>query len=782
MNHLRLIISFLILMPSILSRAQDNTGCNLRLFGKITDSENNLPVAYVSVYPSGGIPFTSADSLGFYQLNKLCPGKTIITVSRPGFIQDQYEIYLSADTSIDFKIKFDPSFFKTVEIISTRNQLLKDGIATTITPKELDKLRGNLLADITKNIPGVHSLNVGNNVSKPVIHGLHSNRILILNNGVRLEGQQWGSDHGPEIDPFIAHKITVVKGAGTLRYGADAIGGVIITEPKSMPQETGIGGTINIAGNSNGRLGIISGMLEGKSKWLPALSLRIQGTLKKGGNIHTPDYFIKNTGSRENNFSLTAAYNKGRFNSTIYHSKFYSEMGIFSGSHIGNITDLRNAIRSGKPFEESGFTYNIDRPYQQVLHDLTKADVSYEINKNNKISFQLSRQYNERSEFDKHRPLNDSLSALNRPELLMKLTTHMAEIHFSTRHNKNWESQFAFSGIDQANTYRGRYFIPNFRQQGLGSFVSTRYKVRNTTVEGSLRYDIRALQVFKYDADQIVSPEHIYKNISASITATQQITDKLEITINTASAWRPPTANELYSDGLHHGSASTEIGDSELRSERLYSTQGVIAYRNQILNLEVSPYFNYIDNFIFLDPQSSPTVTIRGSFPTFRFNQADVLLKGLDNTAGLQLGEHMRIIGSMSLLRALNKQTNDHQVMMPADSYRLKFEYYFREYKRFQNTSVSAQYHYVNKQWRVPANVDLLGPPDGYGLFGIQITSDIRLFDQNMTMMIGVNNLLNTSYRDYLNRFRYFTDETGRNITLRIVIPITSTKTSNEKN
>ena len=719
----------------------------------------------------GGIPFTSSDSLGLFKLNNLCVGQTILTISRPGFIEEKREFVLISDTTINFSIRFDPSFFKTVEISDQREQDIPSGISGTITPHEMERLRGNLLADITKTLPGVNALQSGSNISKPIIHGLHSNRILILTNGVRLEGQQWGTDHGPEFDPFVAKKITVVKGAGTLRYGSDAIGGVIISEPDALRTSAGLDGAINIVGATNGRSGIVSGKIRGKSTRIKGLSLGMQGTLKKGGNIRTPNYFLKNTGVEETNFSANGDYNHNKWNLSAYVSKFKTEIGIFSGSHIGNITDLLRAIESKQPSETSDFTYEINRPYQAVEHDLSKYEVSYFPNKNNRLKILYSRQYNQRAEFDKHRPRNDSLASLNEPELLMKLTTHQSEISWIRNPNKKWSSEWVLNGINQANTYRGRYFIPNYRLQGIGFYGRQKYNSANYSLEASVRYDLRELNVFRAtDGEQNLS-NHKYSGLSAAITSTHVLNEFWNFAINGASAWRIPTANELYSDGLHHGAASIEKGDPQLVPERLWSLQTNLNFKKNNLILDVSPYFNYITDFIFAEPQRIPVVTIRGTFPLHQFSQTDAVITGSDFALTLNASEKIRLTGRASLLRAFNRKLGDYQIMMPSDSYFIQADYFARDYKKLTNNTLTISGQFANKQWRVPANSDLTGPPSAYFLIDIAASTLVKIKKQSATISLTVSNLLNQTYRNYLNRFRYFTDEQGRNITLRISIP-----------
>ena len=213
----------------------------------------------------------------------------------------------------------------------------------------------------------------GPSIFKPMIHGLHSNRVLILNNGIRQEGQQWGSEHGPEIDPFIASELKVVKGANGVRYGPDAIAGVVLVEPAALRDSAGLGGRLDLVGMSNGRTGAVSGMLEGNFGKIPALAWRVQGTLKRGGDVHTPDYFLNNTGLREYNFSAAAGWTKKNYGVDVFYSQFNTDIGIFGGAHIGNLTDLELAIERDTPLVVTPFSYEIGRPFQHIEHELTQG-------------------------------------------------------------------------------------------------------------------------------------------------------------------------------------------------------------------------------------------------------------------------------------------------------------------------------------------------------------------------------------------------------------------------
>ena len=180
-----------------------------------------------------------------------------------------------------------------------------------------------------------------------MIHGLSGNRILTLNQGIRQEDQQWGTEHAPNLDPFSSDRITVVKGAASVQYGSDAMGGVILTEPVDLPRTAGINGEVRGVGILNGRGGGGNAMLQGGLKGLRGFGWRVQGSGKMLGDSESPEYVLSNTGMREQGASATIGYRDLRYRSTLYVSWFQRELGILRASHIGNLTDLDNAISNG---------------------------------------------------------------------------------------------------------------------------------------------------------------------------------------------------------------------------------------------------------------------------------------------------------------------------------------------------------------------------------------------------------------------------------------------------
>lgn len=744
--------------------------CGYHLHGQVLLEQSDEPVAFAKVYIQELGKATLTDSAGHYSFGGLCLGKYTIECTHISCQSLETHIHLDEDTDHLMHIHQKELSLDEVVIRTQKGEEKPAQAAQTLSGIELQQSTGLTLGEALQQIPGVSSLQTGASIVKPVIHGLHSNRVLILNNGVRQEGQQWGQEHAPEIDPFIAKKLTVIKGASSVRYGSDAIAGVIRVDPAPLPDSAGIHGEVNLVGHSNGRQGVTSAIVEGNPSALPGLSWRVQGTGKRGGDMKAPSYYLTNTGVREVNFSGALAYQRQRWGVEAFASQFKTEIGILSAAHIGNLTDLISAIESPQPSVIAPFSYAINRPYQDIRHQLLKTGAYLRLDDGNKLSLTLARQYNLRKEYDKHRPRNDSLAALNLPELQFALTSYTGEFLWEHTNHRHYSSESGISGMHQENVFNGRSFIPNFVSINGGIFSIHRYQLRKWQLEGGFRYDYKWINVAYVRQSQTVREDFDFQNVSASLGAIYALAPGLELKAYAGTAWRAPNVSELFSDGVHHGTASVEIGDPTLMPERALNAIATLAYAGRgILQTEISVFHNAISDFIYLRPDPEPTLTIRGAFPTFRYDQVDASLSGVDLVFRLQTLRNLTWIGKASWLHAQNRSENEPLIYMPANRMENTLKWNLATITGLPDAFLSFSSRHVLRQNRFPESLpDYAPPPAGYTLLGIEAGTRIPWGRQNLFVGGTVSNLLNTSYRDYLNRFRYYADEPGRNITLRL--------------
>ena len=746
------------------------TTCGYTLSGRIIDEHDKSSLAFASIYIKELERGAISDKDGNYTIKNLCKGTYNIVVNHIGCEPVKETITLTKDLTYHFYPEHHAEELKEFSIAEKRSQEDVSMIKRKLSAKEINQSRGKSLGESLKKITGVTSLSTGSNIAKPVIHGLHSDRILILNNGIRQESQQWGSEHAPEIDPYIADQLSVIKGAEGIRYGANAIAGVVLVEPRALRDTNGIDGEVNLAGASNGRLGVASAMLNGNIGRLNGLSWRLQGTLKKAGNVAAPNYFLKNTGVEEYNFSWAAAYDKEKFGIATFYSQFNSNIGIFSAAHIGNLTDLQRAIDADVPLELADFTYEINRPFQHIEHELFKVKSYIKTGDNGKLSFVYARQYNLREEYDKDLPRNDSVAALNLPELQFEITTHTGKLTWVQDQTKKLNSQLGISGIHQANTVEGREFIPAFIKYGTGLFFIEKWRSANFKwkLESGIRYDYIYQRAYIWNGSFYDRPTYTYHNVSGSLGASHKLTNQLTARLNLGMAFRPPNVSELFSDGLHHGAAAVENGDTSLIAERAYSSILAIDYVATNFTLQAEVYHNYINNFIYLQPVLPATLTIRGAFPTFNYTQVDAVFTGVDLKTTYQFYRNLKWTGKIAFINAHNSTFGEPLVGIPSNRLENELEYSIAQFKRLKSIYVGLGSEHVLRQYRVPENSDYLEPPNGYNVFHFNAGFSIPTYKkQRLVVDIEINNLFNTVYRDYLNRFRYFTDELGRNYNIK---------------
>lgn len=753
------------MLMSIGLYAQQND-CNITLSGYVTDEHDDTPLEFASIVIKELDKGTSTNDKGFFEFKNLCAGNYTIEYSHVSCSPGSKQIQLKENAQINLVLEHHSDIIGDVVLVDEKKENRPILSQTEIANQELDNIKGKTLGQGLKGVTGVNSLQTGTNVSKPVIHGLHSNRVLLLNNGVRHESQQWGSDHGPEIDPFVATKITVIKGANSVMYGSDAIGGVVLIEPEELPISQGVSGEVNLLGYSNGGQYISSAIVQGGVKSIDGLGWRLQGTYKRGGNAKTPNYYLDNTGYEEQNFSSAIGYQRNGYNLEVFFSRFSSDIGIFSGSHIGNLTDLQAAFENGEPFVKSGFSYEIDRPYQDITHDLLKVKGGLPTGTVGRLELVYARQNNRRLEFDSHRSTNQ-----NSPELDFEITTQTIDLVWKHLRKNNFEGTIGMSGMNQKNLFRGRDFIPNFERNVVGAYIIERYIKTRWELEAGLRYDYNHLQVYRRgESGEVLSPDFTFQNVSATLGGLYKVNERFNWKLNMGTAWRAPGVNELFANGVHHGAATFEIGSDELSLERVYDLNTTLTYNDKKWKWGLNVYQNWINDFIYLQPVQPPTLTIRGAFPTFEYQQANVSLTGADVDAKYTYNAHWALKMVASYLYAYNLTRDDYLIQMPANRVKAKLIYSFHESEKIIHPTVSIEAEQVFRQNNVPEGEDFVAPPDAYFLLNLEGGLTTSIGKQKVDFSLTIDNLLNTRYRDYMNRLRYYADETGINVGLRLKV------------
>ena len=760
-----------------------STACSLTVSGHIYISDTTQLDARGATIRFPGLKKGGVtDSSGNFNITGICPGKTRIVISYSGYKTVDTVFNITDNLTLNFLLFSNSQELGSVTVVGEvlKRDQITTAIKSVLSGAALDATRGLSLGESLKGIAGVNSLQTGPSISKPIIHGVYSNRVLIMNNGVRQEGQNWGNDHAPEVDPFIATKITVIKGAASIRYGSDAIGGVILLDPKDMPSKPGIDGELNLVGMTNGRVGVASGLLEGAGggKW-DGLSWRLQGTVKKAGNSQTADYYLDNTGFNENDYSATLQYDKPHYGGSLYFSQFNTKIGIAQASVADNITDLEESIARGRPVDNGLFRYAFGRPDQTVNHMLAKASGFVDLPNAGRLEATYAYQRDSRKEYDAN-PADNSDTALNTngiPDLNFQLNTSTVDLIWEHKPIRNKiVGSIGLNFITHENIQQGTAYqelIPNFVDYGGGAFAIEKYAVGKWVLEAGIRYDYRWLQAYAYNPTSVVEsrPTYTWQEPTVNIGATYKFSEHFSGDYNFGTAWRAPQVIELFANGVHQSAAAWEFGDSSLTLEQAYNNNLSFTYNDKTLIIEAGGYVNYFHHYIYAKPDLDYVTTIQGTFPAFTYTQVNAIFIGGDLSVTYNFARNFTLISKSSIVRARNLAIHDWLIGVPADRFDNALRYEWPAIGKWRHLFLEANNLVVAKQSRVPPNSDFAPPPPGYMLWGASAGFSFPLAQRELKVSLAVTNLTNVDYRDYLDRFRYYFADLGRNVVLRLVVP-----------
>lgn len=745
---------------------------------------------------------TNSKKDGSFIISNIPNGPTNVLITYVGYKPIDTTIVVNGNLQINFKMKQKNEQLEEIVVKHKNNYFNHSVSEQKIKEKTIEKFSSQSLGNLLKEVSGVSVLKSGNTVVKPVINGLHSSRVAIFNNNVKLEDQQWGMEHAPNFDINAAGKITVLKGASALQYGGDAIGGIVIIEPFSTKKDTLFGKTI-MTMESNGRGGTISSSLHKGNfcDW----SWNAQGSFKYFGDREAPDYTLSNTGNREANFSGDLKYTGKKFDFTAFYSLYSATIGILSASHIGNVNDLYNSINNQTPSVTEDFTYSIQNPKQKVQHHLAKLNYNYYLKDGQSLALQYAFQFNNRKEFDMRTGVSDS-----RPALDLNLMTHTINADYTLSVNA-WDFKSGIMGLYQNNTANPntgvRPLIPTYNKFDAGIYaVADNHITEDFSVEVGIRYDFSTIEATKYylksrwdergyspefdtfiagdfGTQWLTKPTFTFHNFSTSIGTQYSFGKEYEWYFNLSRTVRNPNPSEFFSDGLHHSSGMIELGDLRLQQEKSNKISTSIQKKWQRVKINLNPFLNYIEDYMFLKPVGFET-TIRGAFPVWEYQQTNALLTGVDFNSEWQVNEHWQHRLLLSYVNGRDRTNKDAIIDMPPLTINNRIQF---QQKKWNNLTMELQSEMVFRQTQFPDNnfttniivngdftpveVDISTPPPAYHL--LHFTSDFQFkvaHNSMATLGFSVFNILNSKYRDYLNRQRFFADELGRNLQIQLKI------------
>lgn len=771
-----------------LSLLAQNESCDRIVLGQVLDLDTGEPLPYATVKIQGTENGAISDEKGAFQITNICDDEIDLEVRFVGyktvihhhdFHHPNPVIYMAADETL-------------LESVVVEEELNAHALKT-LEPKDIEVERlesiGMNAGDLFSKNTGVSTLKTGQNIVKPMVHGLHSNRVLIINNGVRHSYQAWGAEHGVEIDATQIERIQLIKGASTVRYGSDALGGVILFNAPQPKFKTKLNGETNLGFQSNGRS--VNGELSlnqgyERAAWVASIS----GT--KQGDLHAPDYQLTNTGKEELSIAAGGRFHFPILDLNVYISHFDQKLGILRASVSDNLDGLADAIGARVPDNTLPFSYDINNPRQETTHDLLRVQTALFLGKQ-QFDFQYAFQRNQRKEFDVRRGTNN-----DRPAINLDLITHSVDLDWDHSSKGALAGTLGIQFFNQNNdNLPGTNtipFVPNYNTNTLGIFAIESFTNGSTTYEAGVRFDLMNLNVRGRDtANDIYRDDLNYQNFTFTLGLVKEW-DHLSIRTNIGSAWRAPNINELYSFGKHQSvfefglwryelfpgndSISTRSvltnDDKQVKSERGLKWISSINYVKSSWNIEMTPFVNWIDNYFFLRPYGI-TETVRGTFPYFIHDQTDAIYAGIDLDVKKEWNQSLQSELKVSYVYAKDRKNNQRFVGIPPLNLQLSILKKVGPFEFELSPELEARQQLTppvvnpasfglteNVAFDRSGTFDFLDAPDTFLL----LNASIRYTKGAFSMRLRGDNLLNTNYRRYTDNIRYFADDLGVNIGL----------------
>ena len=790
----------LILVFVSLSTIAIGQKCNNTFKGIVKDFHNGEPIIGAVLQIENSKKYATTDSKGNFTFKNICNTSFVVVVSHVSCNTKKLKIDITKEAYKEIRLEHHVEQLNEVSVKSSVDKKTSTSQESVLKANVLERYSSLSLGDAIKEIPGISSINTGNAIVKPVINGLHSSRILVMTNNVRLQDQEWGIEHAPNIDINSAGSISLIKGANALEYGGDAIGGVIVLNPNRIYNRDSIFGKTILHGNSNGRgYGFNTSLTKSFSNGWYASG---QASYKRSGDYKAPDYYLTNTGNESNGFHINVGRKKLEYGFDLYYSYLKNDIGILRSSHVGNVGDLVNAINSQQPLFISDFSYDINAPRQEITHQIFKGNFYKRFEKLGRFDLQYDYQRNRRFEFDIRRGGRGGIPAID-----LELKTHSLKSTLKLDSYEHSSYKVGISGSYQdnfANPETGvRRLIPDYEKYDLGVFALGNFELNdNITLETGVRYDYNRIDAQKfyqtsrwiergYDVDfanlvvqdfgtqLLVNPVLDYHNVSVSTGILYDYNDNNSFIFNYGLSNRAPNPSELFSDGLHLSAARIELGDLRIDKETSNRVSATYSYKTEKVSIHLEAFYNHIKDFIYLEPTGVET-TLRGSFPVWEYKQTNAALFGIDTDFKYAYNQHWSFQNKSSFIKG-NDLTND-RALIDIPSFKttnvlqyssdtpsgfemqLESEWVFRQ-NEFPNNNFTAFIATTNSN----VLVDISTPPPAYHVLNFSSNFDWKIA-KNSTINVGfsVNNILNTTYREYLNRLRYFADELGRNFMIQL--------------
>ena len=714
-------ILLLIVSSYITTVSSQNT-----LEGSIFASNNQNPLeatVYIPLLEKG----TVANFDGNFKINNIPNGNYIIAYTMVGYATITENIAFNEGAVILRNIELDQAAIEMEEVIISTpfHKLQRDNVMKVerLSASDISNSGALTLAGGITEIPGVSTISTGVGIGKPVIRGLSSNRVLTYTQGVRLENQQFGGEHGLGINAEGVASIEVIKGPASLLYGSDALGGVLYINPERFAPEHQTKASIKSVYNTNTlgsstTLGLKSS--QSKFKFLFRGTHATHSDYKTGNNERV-------THSRFNENDIKAAF--GYQNKTIKSSLRYN----YNQSKIGIPEEIGEQTTSKE----------MELPYQKIDNHILSLDNKVFLN-NASLNIVLSYLFNDRNEFE------DDFKI---PELHLRLNTYGYNIRFNVPDIKNFETVVAVQGMYQTNkNFSEEILIPDAITNDFGIMGTTHYHLDKISFQGGIRYDTRSLKTEEFGIygaqDYIASIDKNFNSFNAALGLKIDLLESFYARINLASGFRAPNLAELASNGVHEGTNRYEIGNASLNNEQNFQIDTALEFKNEHFEVFANVFYNHINQYIYIEP----TDRIMEDYSVYIYTQEDAQLYG--GEFGLHFHPHPLdwLHLSSSFETVTGKQLNgDFLPLQPANSLSNTLKIEFEKLGVFKKIFFLTRFKNTFKQ----NNVSAFETPTGaYNLLNMAIGAQVKILKLDTKLGIRAANITDQAYISHLSRLK----------------------------
>lgn len=787
---MRLLFIYLTVLLAIDIQAQ--TGYNIH--GNITDQEGR-PISGATVYSLNHDQGVISDSMGYFNLNLNKKGLVVVTTSHVSYQPKTDTLFVEDEATYNNKLtpvmrELPVIEIRSIDKIQPNREVLSFRVFEN---RQITQNNAGNLVKTLEMIPGINSMNIGSGFSKPVIRGMAFNRVATIDRNIKQEGQQWGADHGLEIDQYSVDQVMIYKGPMSLMYGSDAIGGVIALKPARIPHNnTTLSEVITFAASNNDLIGISAMGGIKRNNWF----FKARFTGQSFGDYRIPvdtityltrklpvtNNRLKNTAGNELSVSTEVAYSKDRFKTRLLFSEVYQKTGFYPGAH--GIPDLRRVI-------DDGDSRNVEFPYSNVSH--TKIISNSEIMLDGfLVKSDIAYQKNHRQEWSKfHTHYGNQAPPVNDPDLELdfNLNTISANVTVESTNSSPIKSTIGINTGYQANRINGYSFLlPEFNRLTMGLFVVEVFKLsERMKMIGGLRVDLGRIDIKKY-RDEVLgnyllgkneySPSEVIFYSNRSFDVDKWLTDysgslgiaynpnkSNTLKVNIGRSFRMPAVNELASNGVHHGTFRHELGDSLLKSEVGYQFDAGYTYEANDFQFALSPFISWFQNYIFLEPTGQWSILPHAG-QIYKYNQARTLVGGGELTVSKRFKDHTEIESGLEYVYMQNLTDGYPLPFSPPASIFNSLNLSLPIRKQKESYSLKVEHRYTFAQNRVARNEEKT--PD-YNLFNLSFSVSKQLNSSKFEIIMQLRNLLNQKYFNHLSYYRKLhIPEAGRNVQISL--------------